>query len=170
MTELTVMEEVAAGDQSPPWAIAPAALPVTPLVIYTDGACVPNPGAGGWGWHRSDGAQACGGDRVTTNNRMEMTAILRAMEALPDGATATINSDSQYCVKGLNVWSGRWAKRGWTMKEGKPVLNVDLWHALVEQRARLQVRFAWVRGHAGDAGNERADSLAATGRELALLA
>lgn len=133
------------------------------LLIWTDGACYPNPGPGGWGWHRSDGEQAYGGMRETTNNRMELTAILDALKALPDGAQATVYSDSQYCVKGLTVWARGWERKGW-MKKGEPMPNRDLWMALHEHKQRVSVRFEWVRGHNGDAGNERADRLAEQGR------
>lgn len=134
------------------------------MLIWTDGACEPNPGLGGWGWHRCDGAHACGGERDTTNNRMEMTAILEAMRALPDGAAATLYSDSQYCVHGLTSWSAGWAKRNWHRKNGEPMPNRDLWLALEAEKARVRVSFRWVRGHNGDPGNERADRLAEQGR------
>lgn len=136
---------------------------VAGVEVWTDGACEPNPGQGGWGWLRSDGAEAFGGEMSTTNNRMEMTAILRALQALPDGAAATIYSDSSYCVQGLTTWCLKWAKKGW-MKKGEPIANRDLWLALEAEKRRVQARFVWVRGHNGNAGNERADRLAATGR------
>ena len=134
--------------------------------IWTDGACYPNPGPGGWGWHRSDGEQAYGGVRETTNNRMELTAILEALKALPDGAQATVYSDSQYCVNGLTVWARGWEREDWK-KKGEPMPNRDLWMALHEQKQRVVARFEWVRGHNGNEGNERADRLAAMGQAQA---
>lgn len=136
------------------------------MEIWTDGACEPNPGLGGWGWHRGDGAMACGGDRETTSNRMEMTAILEAMRALPDGATATIHSDSQYCVKGMTEWAPGWKRRNWHRKDGSEMPNRDLWLALNAECDRLKVRFQWVKGHNGDPGNELADRLAEEGRRV----
>jgi ribonuclease HI len=139
------------------------------LLIWTDGACEPNPGVGGWGWHRSDGVSDCGGVPETTNNRMELTAILEAMKALPDGAHAILHSDSQYCVNGLTIWSAKWARKDW-MKNRQPMPNRELWLDLEEQKRRVQVEFRWVRGHSGDAGNERADRLADDGRRFVLAA
>jgi len=131
--------------------------------VWTDGGCHPNPGPGGWGWCRSDGASASGGERETTNNRMEMTAILMAMRALPDGAKAVIHSDSQYCVNGLTIWHQGWQRKNW-MKKGEPMINRDLWLAPHEETKRVHVSFRWVRGHSGVAGNELADRLATEGR------
>lgn len=137
------------------------------MEIWTDGACESNPGLGGWGWHRSDGRSACGGEEETTNNRMEMTAILEALRELPDGAHATVYSDSQYCVKGLTSWRHGWKKKNW-MKQGKPMPNRDLWIDLEEQLCRLNVSMKWVKGHAGDQGNEKADQLANFGRRISI--
>lgn len=132
--------------------------------IWTDGSCYPNPGgAGGWGWHDGQGRHEHGGERVTTNNRMEMTAILRAMQAQPDGAHVVICSDSQYCVNGLTTWKAGWKRKNW-MKKGEPMPNRDLWIELDRQQGRIKATFMWVRGHNGDAGNELADRLAAAGR------
>lgn len=131
--------------------------------IWTDGSCEPNPGPGGWGWIRSDGASRCGGEASTTNNRMEMIAILDALIELPDGAVARVFSDSQYCIRGLTDWHLGWKNRNW-MKKGKPMPNRDLWLALDEQINRISVSFVWVKGHSGDPGNERADQLANAGR------
>lgn len=138
------------------------------IEIWTDGACEPNPGTGGWGWHLRDGhdnyrASDFGGEVNTTNNRMEMTAILEALKALPDGETAIVFSDSQYCIKGLTIWSKKWAKNNWK-KKGKPMINQDLWLALEEQKNRVFAKFQWVRGHNGNKGNEHADELANAGR------
>ena len=133
------------------------------MEIWTDGSAWPNPGPGGWGWHSSDGREASGGERRTTNNRMEMTAILQALIELPDNAGATVYSDSQYCVKGLTEWRAGWRKRNW-MKKGEPMVNRDLWLALEAQMRRVGPIMKWVRGHNGDVGNERADRLAERGR------
>ena len=133
------------------------------MEIWTDGSAWPNPGPEGWGWHSSDGREASGGERRTTNNRMEMTAILQALIELPDNAGATVYSDSQYCVKGLTEWRAGWRKRNW-MKKGEPMINRDLWLALHEETKRVHVSFRWVRGHSGVAGNELADRLATEGR------
>lgn len=131
--------------------------------IWTDGACWPNPGTGGWGWYRSDGVSDCGGEKGTTNNRMEMTAILEALSKLPDGQNVIVYSDSQYCVKGLTVWRKGWSKKNW-MKKGEPMINRDLWMQLEGHVLRLEAKFVWVRGHDGNHGNERADMLAERGR------
>jgi ribonuclease HI len=137
------------------------------IEIWTDGACEPNPGNGGWGWHRSDGMSGTGGMGGTTNNRMEMTAILEALRELPNGAAATVYSDSQYCINGLTTWRTGWKRRDW-MKKGSAIPNRDLWIALEEQLLRLNAQFKWVRGHNGDPGNERADQLASEGRLMFL--
>lgn len=132
--------------------------------IWTDGSCYPNPGAGGWAWHDGNGQEEWGAQEATTNNRMELTAILRAMQKLPDGAEATIFSDSQYCVNGLTVWKNGWNRRNW-MKQGKAIPNRDLWMLLDAQQCRVRARFEWVRGHDGNPGNERADRMAEAARE-----
>lgn len=140
--------------------------------VWTDGACEPNPGTGGWGYRvvYPDGTsrEQCGGECDTTNNRMELTAVLMALRALPEGSIATIYSDSQYCVNGLTIWSRSWEKRGWRRKTGEDMPNRDLWLALHEERQRVRAVFEWVRGHAGNVGNERADHLASIGRAAVL--
>ena len=133
------------------------------FLIWTDGSCYPNPGAGGWGWHRNDGGSAFGGELLTTNNRMEMAAILNALAELPSGSVAVIYSDSQYCIRGLTTWRAGWKRKNW-MKKSAPMLNRDLWVAFEPHLARLSVKFRWVRGHNGDPGNIRADKLANQGR------
>lgn len=138
------------------------------MEIWTDGSCSPNPGPGGWGWHSSTGAHDYGGEKHTTNNRMEMSAILEALRKLPDGQQATVYSDSQYCVKGLTIWRTGWKKKDWR-KGGEDMPNRDLWLELESQIARLNIEFQWVKGHAGHAGNERADELAEMGRASALV-
>jgi len=145
----------------------PATKPDEPLIIWTDGACEPNPGVGGWGWHRSDGYYASGGERESTNNRMELTAIIEALRILPDGAVAKVFSDSQYCIKGATEWREGWRKSRW-LKKGQPMLNRDLWLALEDELNRLTVTFEWVRGHNGDVGNEQADFLAGSARKAVL--
>ncbi len=136
-----------------------------PLEIWTDGSVFPNPGNGGWGYVRSDGQEACGGVANTTNNRMELTAILRALESLEAGATATIYSDSQYCVNGLTTWHAKWKRGGWKRK-GIEIPNRDLWILLDAAGRQVQAKFKWVRGHNGNPGNERADRLADKGRVM----
>lgn len=135
------------------------------LKIWCDGACEPNPGIGGWGWHRNDGQQQFGGEEETTNNRMEMTAILEALSKLPDGQVVTVYTDSQYCLKGLTVWRNGWKKKNWMKKKG-PIPNRDIWVLLEAQLIRLDASFVWVKGHSGDPGNEKADLLAERGRSL----
>lgn len=140
--------------------------------VWTDGACEPNPGKGGWGYTRvsecGEVVEDCGGEHDTTNNRMELTAILMALEALPTAAMAVIYSDSEYAVKGLTVCGKKWAKRNWRRKDGKPMPNRDLWVALDRQAKRVNVTFKWVRGHNGNEGNDRADELAGIGRWKAM--
>lgn len=129
--------------------------------VWTDGACHPNPGNGGWGWTRSDGEEAWGGEAETTNNRMELLAIIYALERLPDDASGVLYSDSRYCVDGANAWMFSWARREWPAK----IKNTDLWRRLYEQRRRQPgMNIRWVRGHAHNPGNERADALAEKGR------
>lgn len=136
------------------------------MKIWSDGSCDPNPGPGGWGWHRDDGVYDCGGEKQTTNNRMEMTAILEALSKLPDGQEVEVFSDSQYCVKGLTIWRSGWKKNSWK-KKGEDMPNRDLWLQLEAQMNRLKVEIKWVKGHNGDSGNELADSLARQGRAAA---
>lgn len=133
------------------------------LKFWTDGSCEPNPGPGGWGYTTSDGREAFGGARETTNNRMELTAILEAMRTLKNGEQAVIYSDSQYAVNGLTVWHDAWKRRGWKRK-GAEIPNRDLWLALEAEIQRVGVMFRWVKGHDGNPGNERADELAGIAR------
>lgn len=135
--------------------------------IWTDGSANPNPGAGGWGWHRSDGVSRCGGEIETTNNRMEMTAILEALRELPNGQQATVYSDSQYCVKGLTIWRSGWRRKGWT-KKNADMPNRDLWLLLEEEMIRCNIDMQWVKGHSGHPENDKADELAERGRQMAL--
>ena len=134
--------------------------------IYTDGACKGNPGAGGWGallvagTHRRE---ICGGEAQTTNNRMEMTAVIRALEALKRPSRVQVHTDSQYVQKGISEWMAGWKKRNWRTADGKPVKNQDLWLQLDALSGVHEIEWHWVRGHAGHPENERADALANEG-------
>lgn len=134
--------------------------------IYTDGACKGNPGAGGWGALLKSGAhcrELYGGEACTTNNRMELIAVIRALEALKRPARVRIHTDSQYVQKGISAWIHDWKRRGWRTAERKPVKNTDLWRRLDELAAGHEIEWIWVRGHAGHPENERADQLANLG-------
>ncbi|WP_448580405.1 ribonuclease HI [Thermaurantiacus sp.] len=133
------------------------------VVIASDGACRGNPGPGGWAAILRAGAQekiVSGADALTTNNRMELTAALRALQALNRPARVTIETDSRYLLDGMTKWLPAWKARGWRTADGKPVKNADLWAALVEAAAPHEVDWQWVRGHNGHEANERADRLA----------
>ncbi len=131
--------------------------------IYTDGACSGNPGPGGWGsvllWgdHRRE---LSGGDRQTTNNRMEMLAVIAALEALKNPSAVNIYTDSTYVMKGITEWLPQWKKRNWRTASRQPVKNVDLWQRLEAALQPHQVKWIWVKGHSGVPENERADELA----------
>lgn len=134
--------------------------------IYADGACRGNPGPGGWGVLLQSGEherELCGGEAETTNNRMELTAVIRALEALKKPSHAHIHTDSQYVQKGISEWIHNWKRNGWRTADKKPVKNADLWQALDELAKTHQLRWLWVKGHAGHPGNERADRLANRG-------
>lgn len=136
--------------------------------IYADGACKGNPGPGGWGaWLRYNGREKelFGGEMLTTNNRMELTAVIRALEALTRHCEVRLHTDSQYVQKGISEWIHGWKKRGWKTADKQPVKNDDLWKRLDELAQQHQVEWIWVKGHAGDVGNERADNLANRGVE-----
>ncbi|TNC10268.1 ribonuclease HI [Methylobacterium terricola] len=139
-------------------------------IVYADGGCDPNPGPGGWGVviQAPEGpVELCGGETQSTNNRMELTAAIRALEHFPEGAAIEMRCDSQYVVKSVTEWIRGWKLKGWRTTTG-PVKNVELMQRLDELAARRDVRWVWVKGHAGEAGNERADRLAAQGRRQAL--
>ena len=134
--------------------------------IYTDGACSGNPGPGGWGAIlRSQGREKelFGGEADTTNNRMELTAVIEALKALKRPVKARVHTDSQYVQKGISEWIHAWKRRGWRTAGKQPVKNADLWRLLDEEAARHPVGWLWVRGHAGHVENERADALAQRG-------
>jgi ribonuclease HI len=138
--------------------------------IWTDGACKGNPGVGGWGaLMRAGGHEKTlfGGEMMTTNNRMELTGVIEALKALTRPCDVIIHTDSQYVQKGISEWISGWKRRGWITADKKPVKNADLWKALDELAVKHTVQWKWVRGHAGDPGNERADQLANQGVELA---
>ena len=143
-----------------------------PVVIYTDGACIPNPGPGGWGALLRQGThelELCGGDAgTTTNNRMELTAPIKALHALKRPSVVHLYTDSTYVRNGITSWVISWQRNGWRTSAKQPVKNVDLWQELVAAVAKHQVEWHWVKGHAGDEGNERADRLAARGLEEAV--
>jgi ribonuclease HI len=136
------------------------------VTIYTDGACRGNPGPGGWGVVLQYGAtvkELHGGEPITTNNRMELTAVIRALQALTRPCQVVLKSDSQYVLKGISEWLPNWKQRGWRTAAKKPVMNVDLWQTLDALAQPHQIDWQWVRGHNGEPGNERADALANKG-------
>ena len=140
------------------------------ITIYTDGACKGNPGPGGWGaWLRSGEheRELWGGAAQTTNNRMELTAVIEALATLKRRSQVVVYTDSEYVKNGITSWIHNWKARGWKTADRKPVKNIDLWQRLDELGQAHAVDWRWVRGHAGDPGNERADRLANRGVESA---
>lgn len=136
------------------------------IEIHTDGACSGNPGVGGWGAVLRLGAtekELFGGEAATTNNRMELTAVIEALRALKRPVAARVFTDSQYVQKGIAEWIHGWKKRGWQTADKQPVKNLDLWRELDRLAAQHRLEWHWVKGHAGNAGNERADALARRG-------
>ncbi|MDT8854531.1 ribonuclease HI [Paracoccaceae bacterium Fryx2] len=141
------------------------------LFAYTDGACSGNPGPGGWGvlMLARDGAAVvkertlCGGEAMTTNNRMELLAAISALEVLERPSALIIVTDSAYVKNGITEWLAGWKRKGWRTAGGSPVKNIDLWQRLDEARLRHTVEWRWIKGHAGHAENERADELAREG-------
>jgi ribonuclease HI len=140
------------------------------VAAFTDGACRGNPGPGGWGAVLRFGSrekELCGGDAQTTNNRMEMTAAIRALESLRERCRVQVYTDSVYLKNGITEWLPNWRRRGWRTADRKPVKNQDLWEALAALTERHDVSWHWVKGHAGHPENERADALANLGLEQA---
>ena len=137
--------------------------------IYTDGACSGNPGPGGWGAILRYGAhekELSGGEAMTTNNRMELTAVIRALEALKEPCAVELWSDSKYVIDGLEKgWAKSWRKKGWIKSDKKPALNPELWERLLELTDMHEMRYHWVKGHADNEYNERCDALAVAARE-----
>lgn len=144
------------------------------VTIYTDGACKGNPGPGGWGavlqWGEEQ-KEIFGGECQTTNNRMEMTAAIRALDCLNRECQVSLHTDSEYLKKGITEWLPKWRRKNGTLvnKRGDPVKNADLWEALTRAAARHEIEWRWVKGHAGNAGNEMADKLANRGAKQAEL-
>lgn len=147
---------------------------LTRVVVYTDGACKGNPGPGGWGalLRAADGTEKelFGGERETTNNRMEMMAVIQALSALRRPCLVELHVDSQYVLKGMTEWLPGWKAKGWVTAAKQPVKNADLWKQLdtLVHGQGHRIDWHWVKGHAGDPGNERADGLANRGVEVAL--
>ena len=144
-----------------------------PVEIYTDGACKGNPGPGGWGaWLKSGmhSKELFGGETQTTNNRMELTAVIEALGSLKRPSKVKLHTDSQYVKNGISVWIHDWKRRGWRTADKKPVKNEDLWRKLDDAVQGHDIEWIWVKGHAGDPGNERADGLANKGVEQVLRA
>lgn len=141
-------------------------MPDNHVVIFTDGACRGNPGPGGWGALLRFGDQEkhlCGGEKNTTNNRMELMAAIEALNHLDTPSCVSLTTDSQYVRKGITEWLVNWEKRGWINSQKKPVKNKDLWQALVKASEPHDVEWHWVKGHSGHPGNEMADALANKG-------
>ncbi|MEL6330511.1 MAG: ribonuclease HI [Planctomycetota bacterium] len=142
------------------------------VLLFTDGACSGNPGPGGWGYilrHPATGKEFedAGGERNTTNNRMELTAVIEGLSKLNKPSRVELYSDSQYVLNGLEKWMAGWKKKGWKTASKQPVKNVELWQTLDELIKKHEVSFHWVRGHRGHPENERADQLAVAARDLA---
>lgn len=139
------------------------------VTIYTDGACSGNPGPGGWGAilkYKEIERELSGGEAATTNNRMELTAVIRALEALRESCAVDLWSDSKYVIDALEKgWARSWRARGWVKSDKKPALNPDLWGALLELTERHEMRYHWVKGHAENPYNNRCDALAVQERE-----
>ena len=138
--------------------------------VFTDGACKGNPGPGGWGALLRMGRhekELSGSDPATTNNRMELTAAIRALDALIEPCRVTLHTDSKYVLEGITRWVHGWQKNGWKTAGKKPVQNAELWHELIAAVARHEVEWVWVKGHDGHPENERADALASAAAEAA---
>ena len=144
----------------------PTAKPLPAVIVFTDGACSGNPGPGGWGAilvagpHRKE---LSGGEKQTTNNRMELLGAISALEALKQKSAVTLTTDSNYVKDGISKWIHGWKRNGWKTKDKSPVKNAELWQRLDAAQAKHQVEWKWIKGHAGHAENERADELARQG-------
>ena len=138
------------------------------LKIWTDGSCLGNPGPGGWAFVATDGknvAHRSGGERDTTNNRMELMAVIRAISAAHRHSEIEIHTDSQYVKNGMQTWMKNWKKNNWRTADRKPVKNQDLWQQLDELANKIKIHWVWVKGHAGEEFNEMVDTLARTAAE-----
>ena len=138
------------------------------VLLYTDGACSGNPGPGGWACilvYNEIEKEFSDGEHETTNNRMEMTAVIKGLQALKEPCSIDLYTDSKYVLEGATKWLAGWQEKGWKRADKKPVLNVDLWQILSEQMARHEITWHWVKGHAGNPFNERVDSLAVSQRD-----
>jgi ribonuclease HI len=138
--------------------------------VFTDGACKGNPGKGGWGVLLRAGStekELSGGEPLTTNNRMEMTAVLRALQALREPCAVRLHTDSRYVIDGMTKWMFGWVKKGWKTADNKPVKNEDLWRELVDAARPHKVEWIWVKGHDGHIENERVDKLASDAAKAA---
>ncbi len=139
------------------------------VIIYTDGACRGNPGPGGWGAilrYKDNTKELYGGERETTNNRMELTAVINALETLTKPCQVQLHSDSKYVLQGITEWLENWKKRGWKTANKSAVKNEDLWRRLDAARLPHQIEWLWVKGHSGNNGNDRADQLANLGIDM----
>ena len=134
------------------------------IEMFTDGACSGNPGPGGWGTilrYKGVEKELCGGEKETTNNRMELTAVIAGLEALKEPCEVTVTTDSRYVVDGITKgWAESWRNNGWKKPDKKPALNPDLWERLLDLTEKHEVSFNWIKGHAGHSENERCDALA----------
>ena len=140
-----------------------AITPMKRVDVFTDGACKGNPGPGGWGVILRMGhheKEMSGGEAETTNNRMEMTAVIKALNALTEPCAVTIHTDSRYVIDGMTKWIEGWKRKGWVSASKQPVRNQDLWHDLIEAILHHQIEWQWIKGHDGHPENERADQLA----------
>ena len=157
------MKQTGLFDQSASGRDAAPDRPPKSATLITDGACIGNPGPGGWACilrHKNHQRELSGSDPHTTNNRMEMTAVIQGLRSLKEPCQVTVVTDSQYVKNGITSWIYRWKRKGWKTQGGRPVLNQELWKALEEEVDRHEVEWEWVKGHAGHADNDRCDELA----------